>query len=240
MPMLKLYEQLADWWPLLSPTEDYEEEADFFIQALRDAGAAEQGTLVEFGSGGGSNAFYLKEHFTLTLLDISTNMLAVSQALNPTCEHLVGDMRTTRLGRTFDVVFIHDAIDYMTTEADLRQAMETSAIHCKPGGVAMFVPDFVRESFESDTEEGGADDEERSLRYLEWTFDPDPTDSTYTSHYVFMLREGDSGDVLVEHDPHVCGLFPRDLWLSLLTDAGFKPNRLVDDYGRDVFVAVKS
>jgi hypothetical protein len=29
-----------------------------------------------------------------------------------------GDMRTTRLGRQFDAVFVHDAVCYMTTEAD--------------------------------------------------------------------------------------------------------------------------
>ena len=47
-------------------------------------------------------------------------MLALSATLNPECEHLEGDMRTLRLGRTFDVVFIHDAISYLTTEDDLR------------------------------------------------------------------------------------------------------------------------
>ena len=29
-------------------------------------------------------------------------------------------MRNVRLGRTFDAVFVHDAIMYMTTEVDLR------------------------------------------------------------------------------------------------------------------------
>ena len=35
-------------------------------------------------------------------------------------------LRTLRLGRAFDVVFIHDAIDYMTTHHDLRLALETA------------------------------------------------------------------------------------------------------------------
>ena len=37
-------------------------------------------------------------------------MLAINQATNPECEHIVGDMRTLDLGRQFDVVLIHDAI----------------------------------------------------------------------------------------------------------------------------------
>ena len=41
-------------------------------------------------------------------------MLELSRTLNPDCEHLEGDMRTLRLGRTFDAVLIHDAVMYMT------------------------------------------------------------------------------------------------------------------------------
>ncbi|MEK7328505.1 MAG: methyltransferase domain-containing protein [Chloroflexota bacterium] len=174
---LKIYQELAVWWPLWSPPEDYREEATFFAQVLKEAAPGAR-TMVEFGSGGGSNAFYLKAHYTLTLVDISPEMLAVSRAINPDCEHLVGDMRSARLGRQFDLVFIHDAIDYMTTEADLRQAFETAFAHCQPGGAALFVPDHVRETFKAITEHDARDSEDgRALRVLEWQYDPDPTDS---------------------------------------------------------------
>ena len=53
--------------------------------------------------------------------------LAVSRALNPDCEHVTDDMRTMRLGRIFELVFVHDAVSYLTTEDDLRAALETSA-----------------------------------------------------------------------------------------------------------------
>ena len=58
-------------------------------------------------------------------------MLAVSRALNPECEHIEADIRAVRLGRTFDAVFVHDAICHMTTEADLRAALETAIVHCE-------------------------------------------------------------------------------------------------------------
>lgn len=238
MSSLKLYDELAIWWPLLSPPDDYVEEVAFFLQALRDANAQFHGTMLELGSGGGSNAFHLKEHFTLTLVDLAPKMLEVSRSINPECEHLIGDMRTVRLDRVFDVVFIHDAIDYMTTEADLKQAIETAFIHCKPGGVALFVPDNMRETFEDSDDYGGHDSEEgRGLRYMEWSFDPDESDTTYTTHYVFMLREGHT--VHVEHDEHIGGLFSRDQWLQWLSEAGFQITSLVDSYERDVFIARK-
>jgi hypothetical protein len=41
-------------------------------------------------------------------------MLALSMTVNPECEHIEGDMRTLRLGHTFDAVFLHDAVMSLT------------------------------------------------------------------------------------------------------------------------------
>jgi hypothetical protein len=38
----------------------------------------------------------------------------------------MADMRTLRLDRFFDAVLVHDCVCYLTAEADLRLAMETS------------------------------------------------------------------------------------------------------------------
>ena len=149
-------------------------------------------------------------------------------------------MRTVRLDRTFDAVFVHDAIDYMTTLDDLKRALQTAFIHCKSGGMALFVPDAVRETFEPSTEHGGEDGEEgQGVRYLEWTYDPDESDSTYITDYVIIYREAGL-PVTVEHDQHTLGLFSDDDWLRLLAEVGFKDARfVVDPYERHVFVARK-
>jgi trans-aconitate methyltransferase len=196
-------------------------------------------TLLELGSGGGNNALHMKAAFSsVTLVDLSPPMLEVSRQLNPDCEHLQSDMRTVRLERTFDVVFVHDAIDYMTTLDELRQAIETVYVHCKPGGMVLFVPDNVRETFQPSTDHGGEDGEGRSVRYLEWCYDPDENDTTSITNYVFLLREGKQ-PVKVEHDQHIVGLFPRDEWLSQLYSAGFRANFVMDSFDRHVFVAHK-
>lgn len=175
----------------------------------------------------------------MTLVDQSPEMLAVSRTLNPECEHLLSDMRTVRLGRLFDAVFIHDAIMYMTTEIDLRAAMATVYLHCRPGGVALFVPDHVRETFTPSTEHGGHDGEQRALRYLEWSYDPDERDTTYVTDFVYVLREG-ADRVRVEHDRHIEGLFARADWLKWLGETGFETQIVVDQYERELFVGVKS
>jgi trans-aconitate methyltransferase len=236
--ILKLYTDLASWWPLLSTPDDYIEEATFFHQVLSEAGQSPPRTLLELGSGGGNNASHLRAYYQMTLVDQSPEMLAVSRTLNPECEHLVGDMRTVRLGRLFDAVFIHDAIMYMTTETDLRAAMATAYLHCRPGAVALFVPDHVRETFTPSTEHGGHDGEQRALRYLEWSYDPDERDTTYVTDFVYVLREG-ADRVQIEHDRHIEGLFARADWLKWLGETGFAVRMVVDPYERELFVGVK-
>ena len=156
----------------------------------------------------------------MTLVDLAPGMLEVSQALNPECEHIQGDMRRVRLGRQFDIVFIHDAIVYMTTEADLRQAMQTAFIHCRPGGAVLLAPDHTRENFKPGTGHGGHDGGKRSLRYLEWALEPDP-DGTYLVVMAYLLRE-ENGEVRCILDQHHCGLFSRDQWLQWMTEAGLE------------------
>ena len=241
----RMYTELASWWPLLSAPEDYLEEATFYSKTLLAAVERPTRTLLELGSGGGNNASHMKKHFqSLVLVDRSPGMIAVSKTLNTDYEHVIGDMRTVRLERQFDYVFVHDAIVYMTTTADLRQAIETAFVHCAPGGAALFAPDHVRENFRASTDHGGHDGTDRAMRFLEWTWDPDPSDNTYTVDYSFLLRERD-GSVQVEHDRHIEGLFSRSEWLGILTDVGFQPSVVPFEHSElepgsaEVFVALR-
>jgi SAM-dependent methyltransferase len=237
----KLYSELSSWYHLLSAPADYAEEAEFVRTLILNESSSPPVTVLELGSGGGNNASHLKAHFKLTLADVSEGMIDLSRNLNPECEHIRGDMRTLRLRRLFDAVFIHDAIMYMTNETDLLQAMETAFIHCKPGGAGLFMPDVIRETFVSLTTHGGHDskpDDGRAIRYIEWTFDPDPRDTTYTIDFAYLLREQNK-PVRVIHDTHVFGIFPRETWLSLLRETGFEPRAAADPWGREVFICKK-
>jgi SAM-dependent methyltransferase len=234
----KLYSEFAPWFHLLTAPSSYVEEAEFTRQVLTDSSSSAIETLLELGAGGGNNAFHLKKHFKMTLTDLSSAMLEQSRKINPECEHVAGDMRSIRLGREFDAVFIHDAVCYLTSPEELIACMNTAFIHCKPGGVVLFMPDNVRERFRPSIHHGGHDGDERSMRHFEWTFDPDPSDASYTVDFVYMFREGNR-PVRVEHDTHMLGLFSRDEWLRWLHDAGFTARMIEDPYEREVFVGVR-
>jgi SAM-dependent methyltransferase len=235
----RLYDDLAGWWPLLSPPDEYEAEAEDLLARLGAGNLPKDATLLELGAGGGSLAFHLKRRFRLTLTDKSPQMLAVSQALNPECEHLLGDMRSLRLDRLFDVVLVHDAIMYATDPAAVRETLHTVGIHCRPGGRVAVLPDHIRERFAPATEHGGRDAPDgRGLRYLEWTWDPDPEDDTYLVDYAFLLRSAD-GTVRAEHDRHMEGLFSRTQWLRWLEEAGLPARSETDPWDREVFIGTR-
>jgi len=236
--MGRLYGELAEWWPTFQVPEEYREEATFFARALAESSDRPPHSVLELGSGGGNNASHLKARFAMTLVDISPQMLAVSRELNPECEHLEGDIRMVRLGRTFDAVFVHDAVCHMTTEADLGAVMVTAFEHCSRGGAALFAPDFVRETFVENVDHGGNDTERGSVRFLQWTTDPDPGDTEYFVDFAILIRDRD-GAMRVEHDRHTYGLFPRATWRRLLRKAGFEVSAsrsMTGDFGRDLFV----
>ena len=240
---MKLYDTLAAWWPVFSSPGDYAEESDFYRRTFEAESKRPLRTMLELGSGGGNNASYLKAHYDITLVDLSPGMLEVSRGLNPECEHIHGDMRTVRVGREFDCVFVHDAVCYMTTESDLRKAIQTAHLHCAPGGAALFAPDHVVGNFQPWTDHGGEDSPDRSVRFLEWMRDPDPTDTTYVVDYAILLRDAD-GSVRIEHDRHIEGLFPRAEWLRFLSEAGFDAKVVPFEHSEvetkhEIFIAIK-
>ena len=239
-----LYFELAPWFHLLTAPEDYAEEAEFYRNTIISASDRTPKNLLELGSGGGNNASHLKFHFQLTLVDLSAEMLNISRQLNPECEHIQGDMREIRLGKLFDAVFIHDAVMYMNSASDLQHAIETAYFHCRPGGVTLIAPDHVLETFQPSTDHGGHDRGGRGLRFLDWTWDPDPEDTTFISDMVYLLKD-EGGNVRIEHDRHQLGIFPRQTWLTLLNKTGFRPQAIPFEHSQiepgtcEVFVGRK-
>jgi SAM-dependent methyltransferase len=248
----RMYSELASWWPLLSPPSHYVEEAAFFRALLRRH-RPQPHSLLELGCGGGSLASNLKRDFALTLTDRSPQMLAVCRAENPECEVLQGDMRSLRLGRSFDAVLVHDAIMYAASESDLRATIETAALHCRTGGLVVLAPDCTKETFgkrsaaarggaareDGGTDHGGEDGPDgRGLRYLEWCWDADPSDTTFEVAYAFLLREPD-GAMRVELDHHTEGLFAEATWLRTLRAVGLDARAVPDPWRGRIFVGTR-
>ena len=224
MKQHRMYYDLAHLWPAISSPEEYATEAPYWRGALQAELGQGRHEILELGVGGGHLLSHLTSDFQVTAVDISPNMLANSIQLNPEGEHHVGDMRSVRLGRTFDAVIIHDAISYMLTEDDLRSTFATARVHLEQGGVFICAPDWFRETFPGTlvshwiNRKGG-----REVTFIEYATDPDPDDETTESLFFYIIKE--EGNLRIERDHHTFGLFPLDTWLGLMTVSGFEAQK---------------
>lgn len=212
----QLYDDLASWWTVLSPSDEREEEAAQILRWL--AGPAR---LLELGSGIAPLTPWIPDAVELTLVDGAPRMVEAARGLYPSRTHVVGDMRTIALETTYDAVLLHDAVMYLRTEADLRAAFQTAWNHLEPGGRFCVLPDFVAEDFEEHLVSGTRSVGDRTVAMTEWHWDPDPTDGTVQVDFTLLLREG--GTMRAVHDRHVMGLHPRERFWRLLRSIGFEP-----------------
>jgi len=220
IPENRLYNDLAYLWQVVSPPEEYAEEANCWRQVLWEFLGPGRHHVLELGVGGGHNLSHLTPDFNGTAVDISQPMLQQSMALNPGVDHIVGDMRCVRLGRTFDAVLVHDAISCMTTARDLSAVFTTAAMHLDSGGPLLLAPDDFADQItlpriECHTHSRG----EIELTYVEHAYDPDPTDTKIDVVFTFFIRE--EGRLRLEHDRQPRGLFSRSTWRHLIHAAGF-------------------
>jgi trans-aconitate methyltransferase len=199
----RLYRDLAGLWPLISPPEEHAAGARYWRQALGSKLGPGRHEILELGVGGGHHLSHLCGDFKATTVDLSPEMLRLSIKLNPGVDHHLGDMRTVRLGKKFKGVIIHDAIDYMLTETDLKATFATSAAHLEAGGVLLTSPDYFRETFhDARVESATRSDGETELTFIEFDHDPDPGDTIVESIMFYLIRRG--GMLRIEQDRHIC------------------------------------
>ena len=258
---MRLYNDLAWLWPIVSPPAEYIAEAAQWRDIIRSrlpagsgrgtgtgtaagrrggSGGSSLPSLLDLGCGGGHLLSHLTPDFVTEAVDLSPPMLELSRRLNPQTQHHIGDMRSIRLGRAFDVVAIHDAINYMLTEADLAAAMATAAAHLKPGGLALLAPDWLRDTFAGPKViDWTRRDRAVDITFIEYIADPDPTDSAIESVFLFIINR--DGRITVEQDRHLSGLFAESVWRRLLAEAGLTAELVATEgyeggFGETLFV----
>ena len=173
---MKLYNELSQWWPLMSPAREDQEEANFYRTTLQSAAAQPIATLLELGSGGGNNASHMKQHYReMVLVDMSSGMLAMSRALNPELAHYRGRhadgaaRQAVRRGFRARCHLLHD--DRVGSSEGHRNCLRRTA---SPAAWRCSAPTTSRRTSRAGTDHGGEDAGTRGMRWLEWQWDPDP------------------------------------------------------------------
>jgi len=238
-----LYTDLAWLWPMWGDAAtEYAHYCQHVTCLIRQHAKRPAATLLDIGCGGGKNVLNLKREFQVTGLDLSPAMLAQSKELNPDCTFVEGDMRTCRLGRTFDSVLMDDAISHMSCRTDFVEAFRTAYSHLNPGGVLIATPDVTIEAFQQNkTTTTRATRNGLDVVFVENVYDPDPTDEQYETTILYLIR--DHGRFRIDTDHWILGIFSLDTWRQVLRDTGFEIHEGRYNPGEDeytVFACVKT
>ena len=223
--LARLYGDLAWLWPLVSPAECYEEESACIGELACRYARRPVRSLLDLGCASGLHECALRARYAITGVDLSEAMIRQARANNPMGVYAVGDLRTVRLGLAYDAVLLLDAVNYMLTEADLRDAFETAWAHLAPGGVFITLAEFTTEHFEpaeprqSRLEQDRLEPDHRQqdrVRVImnEWHEPPEPGATQFTGVYEYRIER--NGELITERDEHTFGLFSIDTWRSLL------------------------
>ena len=149
----RMYGELAGWWPLLSAPAVVRRGGGDLPAAAGRGGRPAAGDRARAGLGRRQQRLHLKAHFRLTLVDLSPGMLEVSR------KELTRSASTSRgtCGRSASAGLrrrvrprrghVHDP-----GGRTCGKVMETAFVHCRPGGVALFAPDHLRENFRTGTD----------------------------------------------------------------------------------------
>ena len=234
----KLYNELSWVWPIISPHEEYEEETRFFSNTIVENALIPVKNVLHLGCGGGHNDCYFKEYFKVTGVDINKEMLKLAGQLNPEAEYIHGDMRSIRLNSTFDSVIILDSVGYMLNENELKNAFETAYTHLKPGGILLTLSEMTKENFkQNETFSSVHSNYKAEIAFIENHYDPDPDDTTCEISLIFLIRK--KGELEIQTDVHLCGIFNSDIWSRLLNQTGFEVKQLKyrhSGFDKDTFI----
>jgi len=217
----RMYDDLAWTWPIINPPQEHVRETEEYVRLIKENAQIPVRSVVNLGCGGGHNDFTLKKHFKLTGVDLSEVMLRMARELNPEVNYFSGDMRSVRLGQSFDAVAVFNAISYMRTSDSLRAAFQTAYGHLRPGGIFIAEIEVTKENFnQNNTRCSVHVQNDIEITLIENHYDPNPADCWYEANYIYLIRR--SGELTIETDCHLRGLFPVSTWQSQLKEVGFE------------------
>jgi SAM-dependent methyltransferase len=214
--------------------KDYAGEAAVVHELVqeRNPGAV---TLLDVACGTGGHLRHLRQWYSVTGVDLDSSMLDQARAYLPGVALVEGDMRTLRLGATFDaVVCLFSSIGYLRDDAELNAAVAAMAAHLDPGGV-LVVDGWVRPDAWRDGDPVQmvvAADGETKVARVSHSRRRGRTTSIEMHH---LVGTGDGVQHLVDH--HELTLFPPESYEEALRRAGLDAEVTASPMGgRDRYV----
>lgn len=209
--------------------EEYSSEAARVKELLTKHGLPAQGDLLVLACGTGGHIPFFKDHYHVSGLDLSEDMLALAGSKFPGIGFHLGNLVDFELHMDFDaIVCLYGSIGFVKTVDNLRASMERIAAHLRPEGLALITPWSTEEDFRDIIVVDAADRPDLKIARMEQVRLKEPKLIEVTFHHLL----GKNDNVTYHKQSMEIGLFSRQEYLSAMKDAGLK---VIEEYtGTDV------
>lgn len=141
----RIYQRWAEYYDILyDRLVNYVGDVEFLDRTFRRYMGRTPRSLLDLGCGTGSHALLFgRRGYEVTGLDASRPMLALARrkakGAGPRVQFVRGEMRSFRLGRTFDVaISLFGAFGYLLTDRDVLNCLASVRRHLPDGGLLAF------------------------------------------------------------------------------------------------------
>lgn len=108
---------------------------------VRHLGRSEKTSWLDVACGTGRHLEFLRQKYSVMGVDGSREMLQIARRRLPGIRLVLGDMRSFRVHRRFDVVScLFSAIGHLPSDRDVRATFANFERHLNPGGIAIVEP----------------------------------------------------------------------------------------------------
>nr|NJM03479.1 class I SAM-dependent methyltransferase [Desulfobacula sp.] len=209
--------------------KEYSLEAAKVKELLTKHGVHLQADLLVLACGTGGHIPYLNDHYHVSGLDLSDDMLTLARKKFPGLRFHLGNLIDFELEMDFDaIICLYGSIGFVKTVDNLRAAMERIAAHLRPDGLVLITPWSTVEDFKDIIVVDAADRPDLKIARMEQVRLKEPKIVEVTFHHLL----GKDNNVTYHKQSVEIGLFSRQEYLSAMTDTGLK---VVEEYtGTDV------
>ena len=209
--------------------KEYSLEAAKVKELLTRHGVHLQADLLVLACGTGGHIPYLNDHYHVSGLDLSDDMLTLARKKFPDLRFHLGNLIDFELEMDFDaIICLYGSIGFVKTVDNLRAAMERIAAHLRPDGLVLITPWSTVEDFKDIIIVDAADRPDLKIARMEQVLLKEPKIVEVTFHHLL----GKDNNVTYHKQSVEIGLFSRQEYLSAMTDTGLK---VVEEYtGTDV------
>lgn len=224
------YEQFAYVYDELMQDVPYDEWVAWVSQYVEA-----NSTIADVGCGTGTATLLLAEHYRVTGIDLSEEMLEIAQEKAMEQQQKIDfwcqDMREIELPAPVDALTILcDSLNYLKTEADVQQTFEHAARTLKEGGKLLFdvhSPHKMETLFNGKTYATHAE----QSSYI-WFADPGEAPLSVVHELTFFIEDEDGRYDRVDETHHQ-RTYPSEQYVTWLREAGFRTLAVTGDFTSD-------